>query len=51
LNNPNDSEDYWEADNESEIDLNNGISDSETQEQWNMSAAPNVPGLIQPTRR
>jgi len=51
LDNPNDSEDDWEADNESDMELHNGIEDSETPEQRNVSAAPNVPGLIQPIQR
>ena len=48
LENPNDSEDDWEADNELDMELDNGSEDSETPEWRNVSAAPNVPGLIQP---
>jgi hypothetical protein len=51
LDNPNESEDDWESDNESDMKLDNGSKDSETPEQQNVSAAPNVPGLIRPTRR
>jgi len=51
LDNPNDSEDDWEADNESDMELHNGIEDSETLEQRNVSAALNVPGLIRPIQR
>jgi hypothetical protein len=48
LDNPNDSEDNWEADNESAMELDNGSEESETPELQNVSAAPNVPGLIRP---
>jgi len=48
LDNPNDSEDDWEPDDESDMELHNDIEDSETTEQRNVSAAPNVPGLIRP---
>jgi len=48
LDNPNDSEDDWEADNESDMELDNGSEVSETLEWRNVSAAPNVPGLIRP---
>jgi len=51
LDNPNDSEDNWEADNESDMELDNGSEDSETPEQRNVSAAPNVPRLIWSIRR
>jgi len=51
LDNPNDSEDDWEADDESDMELHNGIEESETSEQRNVSAAPNVPALIRPIRR
>jgi len=46
LDNPNDSEDDWQADNESDMELDNGSEQSETPELRNVSAAPNVPGLI-----
>ena len=48
LDNPNDSEDDWEADNESDMELDNGSEVSATLEERNVSAAPNVPGLIRP---
>jgi hypothetical protein len=51
LDNPNDSEDDWEADNESDTELDNGSEVSETLQVRNVSAAPNVPGLIRPTRK
>jgi hypothetical protein len=51
LDNPNDSEDDWEADNESDTELDNGSEVSETLEVRNVSAAPNVPGLIWPIRQ
>jgi hypothetical protein len=50
LNNPNDSEDNREADNESDMELDNSSPDSETPEQRNISIALNVPGLIRPIR-
>jgi len=46
LDNPNESEDDWEADNGSDMELDNGSEDSKTPEQRNVSAAPNVPQLI-----
>jgi len=51
LDNPNVSEDDWEADNESDTELDNGSEVAETLEVRNVSAAPNVPGLIQPIRQ
>jgi len=51
LDNPNDSKDDCAADDESDIDHNNGIEDLECPEQPNLSTAPNVPGLVQPTRK
>jgi len=51
LDNPNQSEDDWEADNASDMELDNGSEDWETPEQCNVSAALNVPGLIWPIRR
>jgi hypothetical protein len=50
LDSPNDSEDDWETDIDSEINVDNGIIDSETQEKRNLSAVLNVLGLIRPTR-
>jgi len=51
FDNSNHSKDDWEADNESDIELDHGTRDSEIQEQWDMSAAPNVTGLIWPIQR
>ena len=51
LDDPNDSEDNWEADNESDMELDNSSENSESTEQCNVCAAPNVPGLIQRIRR
>jgi hypothetical protein len=51
LDNPNDSEDDWEADNESDTELDNGSEVSQTVAVWNVSVAPNVPGLIRPIRQ
>jgi len=49
LYNPNDSKDDWEADNESEIELDKCIQHPETAEEQDTGAAPNVPKLIWPT--
>jgi len=51
LDNPNDSEDDCAADDESDIEQYNSIEDSECPQQHDVSAAPNVPGLVQPTRK
>jgi len=51
LDNPIDSEEDCAADDESDIEQNNGIEDLECPEQQDVSAAPNVPGLVQPTRK
>ena len=51
LGNPNDSEDDWEADNESGMELDNGSEVSETLEVRNVSAALNIPGLSRPIRQ
>jgi len=51
LDNPNDSEADCAADDESDIQPNTGIEDSECPEQQDVSAAPNVPGLVRPTRK
>jgi len=51
LENPNDSEDDCAADDESDIGPNNGIEDPECPEQQDVSAGPNVPGLVWPTRK
>jgi len=51
LDNSNHSEDDCAADDESDIDPNNGIEDRECPEQQDVSAPPNVPGLVWPTRK
>ena len=51
LDNPNDTEDDCTADVESGIEQANAIEDSECPEQRDVSDAPNVPGLIRPTRK
>jgi len=51
LDNPNDREDDCAADDESDIGPNNGIEDPECPEQQDVSAAPNVPRLVRPTRK
>ena len=50
MDNPTDCEDDCAADDESDIEQYNGIEDSECPEQQDMSAEPNVPGLVRPTR-
>jgi len=50
LDNPNDSEKDCAADNESDIEHNNGFEDSECAEWQDVSATPNVPELVRPTR-
>jgi len=50
LDNPNDSEEDCAADDDSDIEHNNRIEDPECPEQQDVSAAPNVPGLVRPTR-
>jgi len=51
LDNPNDSEEVCAAADESDIEHNNGIEDPECPEQQDVSAAPNVPGLVWLTRK
>jgi len=51
LDTPIDSEENCAADDESDIEQNNGIKDPECPEQHDMSASPNVPGLVWPTRK
>jgi len=51
LDNPNDSEEDCAADDDSDIEHKNCIEDPECPEQQDVSAAPNVPGLVQPTRK
>jgi hypothetical protein len=50
LNYPDNREGIWAADNESERELEHGVLVSETQEQQDVSATPNVPGSILPSR-
>jgi len=49
LDNPNDSEEGCAADDESNIEHNNGIENPECPEQQDVSRAPNVPRLVRPT--
>jgi hypothetical protein len=51
LNNPNGSEDNWEANKYLDMKRNNGSEHSETLYLGTVSAAPNVFGLNQPIRR
>jgi len=51
LDNPNNCKNNLEANNESDIELDNVDVDPETPELQDVSAAPLVPGLIRPTRR
>jgi hypothetical protein len=51
LDNLNDSEDDCTPDVESDMEQDNTIEDPESPEQRDMSAAPNVPRLIRPTRK
>ena len=51
MGNPNNSEDNWEADNESDMELDNGSEESETPEVRNLSVALNVPRLIRPRQQ
>jgi len=46
---PNDSEDHFAEDVESDIEQDNSIEDPACPEQRDVSAAPNVPGVIRPT--
>jgi len=48
---PNDREDVCAADDESDIEQNNGIKDSECPEQQDVTAAANVPRLVRQTRK
>jgi len=48
LDNPNDSEDDWAADVESDMEPGNGIDNLEHPVQRDVSTGPNVPGLIRP---
>jgi len=51
LDNPNDSEDDCPADHQSDIEHNNGIEDPKPPEPQDVSAPPNVPWLVWPTRK
>jgi hypothetical protein len=51
LDNPNAGEYDWDPDNESHMELDNGSEDSGTPEVRNVSAAPNLPGLIRPIQQ
>jgi hypothetical protein len=51
LDNPNDSEEDCAVDDDSDIEPNNCIEDPECPEQQDVSAAPNLPGLVRPTRK
>jgi len=48
LDNPNESEEDCDADNESDVELENCFEDPECPEQRDVCAAPNIPGLIRP---
>ena len=50
LDNPNESEDHCEADNESNVVLDNYFENAQCPEQQAVCAAPNVPGLIRSTQ-
>jgi len=51
MNNPNDSKEDCAVDDESDIEPNTGMEDAECPEQQDVSAAPNVPGLVRPTQK
>jgi len=51
LDNPDHRKENCDADNDSDIEHNNCIEDPECSEQKDMSAAPNVLGLVQPTQK
>jgi len=51
LDNPIDSEEDCAAEDESDIEHNNGIDDPQCPEQQDVSAAPNVSKLVRPTRK
>jgi len=51
LDNPNGSEKDRAADDETNIEHNNCIEDRECPEQQDVSAGPNVPGLVRPRRK
>jgi hypothetical protein len=49
LDNPNNSEEDCAADDDSHMEHNNYIKDPECPDQHDVTAAPNVPGLVWPT--
>jgi hypothetical protein len=51
LDNPNDSEEDCAADDESNIGPGGGVWDPRCLGQQDLSAAPNVPGLVRPTQK
>jgi len=51
LDNPTDSEENCAAGDEFDMEYNNGIEDPECPEQQDVGSAPNVPGLVWPTRK
>jgi len=51
LDNQTASEDDCEADVESDMELDNGMEDTESPDLRDVSATPNVPGLIRPTQK
>ena len=51
MDDSNDSDDECAADVESDIEQDNSFVDPDYPEQQDLSAAPNVPGLIWPTRK
>jgi len=51
LDNANNSEKDCAADDESDIEPNNGCEDPECPEQQDVNVGPNVPGLVWSTRK
>jgi hypothetical protein len=51
LDNANNWEDNWKADDESDLEQANVIEDPETPAQQNVSATPHVRRLIRPSRK
>jgi len=51
LDNPNESKDDCDADNKSDVELENCFEDPECPEQQDVHATPNIPGLIWPIWR
>jgi hypothetical protein len=51
LDNPTDSEEVCAVDDDSDIEYNHCIEDPECPEQQDVSTAPNVSRLVQPTRK